>query len=145
VRTWCDTLVEARPWDMERDRELIRDAFEALARRQPRELGMPVFWPAPGELLAAMPKGTEHAAPYHREFAPAPKAFALEWHRKAGNKSVIAKANAAFNSRRMGLPVPSWCEPANDGERSAIDAITRGIERQVAADTRRMNDGEKAA
>lgn len=145
---WCEALIEARPWEMERDRPVIRDAFVALLYREPRD-GHPVYWPAPGDLLVAIPKEQRHAAPYHQLFEDVPsqakKHPELEWHRNKGNRSVIAKAHAAFNSRRMDLPVPSWCEPANDAERSAIDAITRSLERQVAADVRRVNEGEKAA
>lgn len=65
ARAWLDALTPAKPW-ADSDRGKIRDAFRILAQRQPRE-GSPVYWPAPGDLLALL--NARPAA--HQPFAPA--------------------------------------------------------------------------
>lgn len=65
ARAWLDALIPARAWSVD-ERDRIRDAFRALSQRQPRE-GAPVFWPAPGDLLAQF--AVKPAA--HRPFPPA--------------------------------------------------------------------------
>ena len=132
---WIDGLMEARDWEMDRDRPAIREAFTTLLTRKPAD-GRPVFWPAPGDLLAALPQ--PKAAPYHQPF---PKdRYALGWDRNAGNKSTIAKAHATFNSMRLGLPVPAWCMPNNDAEGTAIERMVvnaRDDEKARAEEIRR--------
>lgn len=59
ARAWLDALAPAKPW-ADSDRIRVRDAFRSLAQRQPRE-GQPVYWPAPGDLLALLaPKPAAH-------------------------------------------------------------------------------------
>lgn len=118
--TWIETLSASREWEMGRDRPLIRDAFIALQARQPHE-GRAVFWPAPGELLAHIPKPS---APYHQTFEAK---YVLEWNKNKGNRSLTAKAHCTYNCKRLGLDVPAWAMPESDAESEAILRLIESI------------------
>jgi hypothetical protein len=116
ARAWIEALAASRQWSQDDDRDDVRSAFRTLLARTPAD-GRAVFWPAPGDLLAAMPP--KLSAPYHQPLPSAPR-YALEWNKNTGNRSLTAKSHATYNAQRLGLDVPEWAMPIDDAESEAI-------------------------
>lgn len=109
---WMESLEIERGWHIG-ERDAIREAFRQLMARKPSE-GRPVFWPAPGDLVAAMGGGDEPKPAYH-------KPFAIEWGRhEVKNKSLTAKAHVTYCAARLEIPIPEWALPEGDAESTAI-------------------------
>ena len=128
---WLEVCEAQRGWHMG-EREAIREAFARLMARKPAE-GRPVFWPAPGDLIAAMDgdKGAR-PAPYHQPFA-------IEWDKhQPKNRSLTAKAHVTFNCARLEIPVPAWALPESDAESEAILQMVAEIKAEVRDHRRQL-------
>lgn len=125
ARAWIEALAKARDWKIE-DRDAIRSAFRVLLAREPQD-GRAVFWPAPGDFLAHMPKERVYAAPYHQDAKSDRPIYALSWDKNNGNRSLTAKAHCTYNCKRLGLDVPAWAMPESDAESEAILRLIESI------------------
>lgn len=131
---WMEVLEEQRGWHLG-ECEAIREAFRALMARTPQE-GRPVFWPAPGDLIALMTPAS--TVPYHQPFA-------IEWDRKPDNASLTAKTHATFNAARLGIKVPAWCLPADAAESEAILRMVGAIKAEEAEQRQTLAERRAAA
>ena len=131
---WMEVLEAQRGWHLG-ERENIREAFRTLMARTPHD-GRPVFWPAPGDLIALMTPASQVS--YHQPFA-------IEWDRKPDNASLTAKAHATFNAARLGIKVPAWCLPADDAESEAVLRVIEAIKAEEAKQRKGMAEGRAAA
>ena len=119
------------------ERESIREAFRRLMARKPAD-GRPVFWPAPGDLIAEMGGSNSPQVPYHQPFA-------IEWGKhEVKNRSLTAKAQVTFNCARLEIPVPAWALPDSDAESEAILRMVGEIKAGVRDHKRQLADRQAA-
>lgn len=132
---WMEVLEAQRGWHLG-ERDGIREAFRTLMARTPQD-GRPVFWPAPGDLIALMTPASQ--VPYHQPFA-------IEWDQhEAKNRSLTAKAHVTFNAARLECPVPAWAMPDDEAESAAILRMVGAIKAEEAEQRRLMAQRRAAA
>lgn len=133
---WLESLETQRGWHIG-ERDAIREAFRRLMARKPAE-GRPVFWPAPGDLIAEMGGANSPQAPYHQPFA-------IEWDQhQVKNRSLTAKSHVTFDCARLEIPVPKWALPDSDAESEAILAMIGQIKAQERDRKRHLAERQAA-